>query len=320
MKRKPPLGARFSPRILTDYFWNRPKDKAEYNGSLAVRYLRRLTPRLQVSASVDASYLSQPDLTQINTPTTVGNGNYLTINSKLDLSYRWTPRFSTVSSLSYNQLSYEEATRQLGDYRILTFGTELRYLWSPRLTAVVEGRYSQTSYPNTAPLDSSSYYALVGFDFSLSRRAAGSLRVGESVRSFDHSEEGSSAAPYLEATLNYQLGRASALSWGNRFGFEEPSSPTSEVLGLRSNLSVTHFFGPRVRGSLGINAIYRRTTDDTANFEANETTLDSNLSLLYTLTRFWTFNFTYSYTTVFTDPDDSNYFRNRVFAGFDYSF
>lgn len=118
--------------VNADYYWNRPGKKSEYNGSLAIRYLHRFTPRMQLTASVNASYLSQPDLTEINTPTNTGNGNYLLISSKFDLSYRWRPRFSTVASLSYNQLSFEEKQRQSGDYTNTTLGGELRYLGAQR--------------------------------------------------------------------------------------------------------------------------------------------------------------------------------------------
>lgn len=310
----------FDFNINADYYWNRPGKKAEYNGALAIRYLHRFSPRLQASASVNASYLSQPDLSQINTPTRTGNGNYLVINSKFDLSYRWKPRFSTVLSLSYDQLSYEEEIRQVSDYANITLGGELRFLWTPKLTAVLEGRYSRFSYPNSPTLDSSTYFALLGVDLSLSRRAAATVRVGQSIRTFEETGEKSSA-PYLETTLNYQLSKSSVLSWNTRFGFEEPPDPNTEVLVLRSGLNVTQVFSPRLRGSLGVNAIHRSSTNDVTDTEAIENTLDSNLSFYYTLTRKWSFNLTYSYTTVFFDPNEqSNYFRNRIFAGFDYAF
>ena len=302
-----------------DYFWNRPNKKAEYNGSLAIRYLHRFTPRLQMTASVDASYLSQPDPTLINTPIRVGNGNLLTVNAKSDLSYRWAPRFSTVSSVSFNSIMFDDKLRQFGDFRSFTLGTELRYLWSPRLTAVLEGRYQQISYPNAPAINATSYFALIGFDLSLTRRVGATVRIGEAIRRFDESGDAASA-PYLEATLNYQLGRASVLSWSNRFGFEEPPTPTTEVLGFRSGVTVTHFFGPRLRGSLALNTIYRSTKDSAVETEFKELTLDSGLSLLYTLSRYWTFNMNYSHLTVFTDPVDTGFFRNRLFTGFDYSF
>ncbi len=306
--------------VNADYYWNRKGKKSEYNGALAIRYLHRFSPRLQLTASVNASYLSQPDLSQINTPTNTGNGNYLVVSSKFDLLYRWAPRFTSVASLSNGLLSYEEKSRAVGDYSSTTLGMELRYLWSPKLTAVVEGRWSQITYPNNPLLDSSSYFGLIGMDLALSRRTAATLRVGGEMRTFD--EGGSkSSAPYLETTLLYQLSKASVLSWSNRFGFEEPPDQKTEVLTFRSGLSVTHVFNPRLRGSLSINAIHRSTKNDLTETDTQDDTLDSGLSFNYTLTRKWNLSLNYTYTTVFFHPnDDGNYFRNRLFAGFDYEF
>jgi hypothetical protein len=304
-----------------DYYWNRPSKKAEYNGSLAIRYLHRFTPRLDVTAAVDAAYLSQPDLTQINTPTTTGNGNYLTASAKVDLSYRWTPRFSTVASLTYNQLSYEEKLKQVGDYMGYGFGLSLNYLWTPRITAVAEGRYGHLTYSETPSLDSNSYYALIGMDLRLTRRSQASIRVGEVMRTFDQSGN-SQTAPYLETTLNYQLGVASVLSWTNRFGFEEPPDANTEVLAFRSSVAINHAFGPRLRGSLSINGIHRSTKNTVDDTKSTDDTLDTALGFYYTLTRKWSLNLSYTYTTVFFSPNGTNtdYFRDRVFAGFDYEF
>jgi hypothetical protein len=306
--------------LNADYYWNRPSKKEEYNGSLAVRYLHRFSGRLQTTASLDVNYLSQPDLSQINTPTNAGNGNYLVTTGKTDLSYRWTPRFSTVGSLSYNRLDYEEKERQVGNYSGFTLGMELRYLWSPKLTVVLEGRYGWITYENSSAVDSSSYYALTGFDLALSRRTAMTLRVGESIRTFEESGKRSSA-PYLETSLNYQLNKASVLSWNTRFGFEEPPDDNTEVLVLRSGLSISHFFSPRFRGSLNINGIHRSTSNDQADIDSTENDLQSGISLLYTLTRDWQLNLNYNYTAVFFEQNkDADYFRNSVYAGFDYSF
>jgi hypothetical protein len=309
----------FDLNANADYYWNRPGKKSDYNGSLALIYLRRLTPRLQFTASVSAAYLSQPDVTLINTPIRTGSGSYLNVNSKADVSYRWTPRFSTVSSLTYNSLNFVDKPSQSGNYFQTGFGTEFRYLWSAKLTAVVEGRYNLIRYEQAPTIDSHSYFALGGIDLRLTRRAAATIRMGGSVRVFEETGE-SSLAPYLESALTYQLGRASVLQWSNRFGFEEPGDANSEVLGLRSGVTVTHFFSPRVRGSLGLAGIHRITTNDVADTETIESTLDTNFNLEYTLNRAWSFNFTYNYTAAFVDPGESDYFRNRIFLTANYSF
>ncbi len=309
----------FDLNANADYYWNRPTDSMDYNGGISLIYLRRLTPRMQFTASINASYQSQPDYTQINTPTNNNQGEYLNLTTKFDLSYRWTPRFSTVTSLGYNRLLFVEQASQSGDYAETTVGTELRYLWSPRLTGVVEGRYSQIRYENDPALNAATYYALVGFDINVTRRATGTVRIGASMRQFD--EGGSkSTAPYLETTLVYQLGKASVLSWDGRFGFEAPPDPNSELLSLRSSVRVTHFFSPRLQGSLSLNGIQRVTTSSTKAYDQTQVTLDSNVSLQYSLTRHWKLNGNYSYTNEIDDPSTTSYFRNRLFIGAEYEF
>jgi opacity protein-like surface antigen len=309
----------FDANVNADYYFSRPGKKTDYNGSLALIYLKRITPRLQFSGSVSAVYLQQPDLARINTPTDLGSGSYFNVLSKFDLSYRWKPRFSTVTSFSYNALKFEDETSQVNDYNEYALGTEFRYLWSPRLTVLIEGRYSQFLYENSPFRDSHTVFALTGFDLTLTRRAAATVRFGTAMRTFDESGV-SSVTPYLESTLNYQLGRASYLQWSSRFGFEEPPDEKTEVLTLRTGLSVRHFFSPRLRGTLAANVLHQVATTEAGDNDTTRSTFDTSLGMEYSLTRDWSFNFTYSFTTVFGEPNDSDYFRNRLFLGANYEF
>jgi len=135
----------FDIRTGADVYWDRPGKDVDYTGSVSLMYLRRLTPRLQFTANVGASYQTQPDLSQANTSTRQA-GSFLSATSKIDLSYRITPRVSTVVSASFNAVRYQDTTQQAGDYHETVFGTELRYLFSPRFTLVGEARYSTISY------------------------------------------------------------------------------------------------------------------------------------------------------------------------------
>ncbi|MEP6672966.1 MAG: hypothetical protein ABJF10_27635, partial [Chthoniobacter sp.] len=200
-----------------DYYWNRPGKKADYTGNLSLVYLRRLTGRAQFTTSLDMSYQSQPDFSQPNTPSSSNAGSYLTTNIKTDLSYRLTPRFSTVTSVSYSAVSYAEKTQNSSNYATTTYGTELRYLFSPRLTVVGEARYSADMHANNSALDTTTYFLLLGGDLTLSRRFTASLRLGDQVQSFQNQGNqvdqggGSGSSPYLEATLNYRLGQGTIL-------------------------------------------------------------------------------------------------------------
>jgi opacity protein-like surface antigen len=309
----------FDIRGGADWYWDRPGKDVDYNGSMALIYLYRLTPRLQFDANIGASYLTQPDLTQVNTPTRQSSGAYLNLTSKFDLSYRFNPRLSAVGSVSYNTLRYAETTAQAGNYGETIFGIEGRYLFSPRLTLLSELRYSMTAYETSNLLDSHTFFLLLGGEITLSRRFTGTLRLGEAIRSFDTGGN-SASAPYGEATLNYQVSRATVVQWNGRYGFEEPPSPTSELTVFRTGLSLVHSFSPRLRGTASSNYVRRSTKDKAANVTTTDNTVDFSLGAEYTLTKQWTLNANYNYTTAFGSVSLSDYYRNRLFLGAEYEF
>lgn len=243
------------------YYWNRPGKKIEYNGSLAMIYLRKLSGRAQFTFTIDGQYQTQPDYSQVSAPTRNNRGSYITAHAKADLSYRLTPRFSTVTSVGYNTLRSMESQQQAGDYNETTFGTELRYLFSPRLTLLGELRYSSSMHDQDSAQDTNSYYLLIGGELTLSRRFTASLRVGENLQMYTDSGRRSSS-PYLETTLSYRLARGTSIEWNARYGFEESGSANSESLVARTGLSLTHIFSPRLQGSLSMNLIHNETTSE----------------------------------------------------------
>jgi opacity protein-like surface antigen len=276
---------------------------------------------MQFSATASMAYLSQPDVRLINGPSQ-NVGDYFTASAKADLSYRWAKRFSTVTSLSYNSLLYTETTQQTGNFYQTTFGTEGRYLWSSRLTVLGEVRYGLTTYDQSPELDSTTTYLLIGAEYALSSRMNATLRVGEAMRSFTNASMGgaSSAAPYLESTLSWRFNPTGFLSWNSRFGFEEPPNAQSEVLGFRTGLSAVQAFSARLRGSAGLTYVHRTTTNDTAQTDFTEQAFDLNVGLEYAYSKRLSLNASYVFTDSFSDNKSSDYYRNRIFLGAEYSF
>ncbi len=308
----------FDLRANADYYFDRPNDQTDLNGSISFNFIRRLTPRMQFSASANLAYLSQPDVRRINTPTR-NVGEYFSTTSKFDLSYRWSPRFTTVSSISANALNYSEPAQQVSNYLETLFGTEARYLWSPRLTVLVEGRYGLTMYPNSPTLESRTAYALMGAEYRYSARLSGTVRAGLSQRTFVETGE-SSISPYLETTTSWRVLPTAFVTWNNRFGFEEPPDASSQVQSFRTGLSFINAFSARLRGSAGFTYISRTTTNELAESEITEQTVDANLGVEYQWSRRLSLNGVYSYTDVFSTTKVSDYYRNRIFFGLEYSF
>jgi hypothetical protein len=245
------------------YYWNRTGTKADNTASLALVYLYKLSGRTQFTMAVNTSYQSQPDFSVPNQPTSNNLGSYIPLNAKADLSYRLTPRFSGVASVSYNGIYYIETTEQTGNYTETTFGTELRYLFSPRLTLLGELRYSSQVHKNNSALDTNTTYLLAGGELTLTRRFTATLRLGEALQTFTENGDAQSS-PYGEATLSYRLSRGTTISWNGRYGFEIAGTADSRLLVGRTGLQLSHIFSPRLQGSLSLNLSHSvtETTSD----------------------------------------------------------
>jgi hypothetical protein len=304
-----------------DHYFSRPGDKqTDYTGSFGLTYLYRLTPRMQATAQVSASYLTQPDFSRINSSAAVNAGAYITYNSRFDLSYRWAPRFTTLFSLSDGGLFYEDEQLAAINYNDTTVGTEFRFLWSPRFTALAEVRASITQYADNPILDSHTYYLLLGSEFKLTQRLSASLRLGESMRSFDESETGAAATPYVEGNVAYRLAIGTVVNWNVRFGFEEPFSPGLERQVFRSGISLAQVFSARLNGFLSINVAHETNTFEATNTESTGDYFDANLRFEYAITKRFSLNATYSYSQRTTSDKVTDFYRNRFFFGAEYTF
>jgi hypothetical protein len=333
-----------------DYYWDRPGGHTDYSGNLALIYLRKLSGRAQFSININTSYQTQPDFSQASLPTSNLVGPYFVSNIKADLSYRLTPRFSTVTSLSYNGVNYEKQSPSNEDFGTTTIGEQLRYLFSPRMTFVGEVRYSTDTHTNNSALDNKNYYFLIGDEITLSKRFSTTLRIGEQVQTFSQSGD-TQSAPFGEFNLNYRVGQATAVMWNARYGYEESGTPNGHDLVARTGLQLTQIFSPRLSASLSLNLIRSdvkspaptttststTTTTSTASTPTNpaaaaaaaelatpleqiQSTIDATMGFYYTLDRHWSFSLTYTYTSGIGPIDIRDYYRQRLFFGATYLF
>lgn len=303
----------------TSYYWDKDKDPFENNANIGANYLYRVTPRLQFTAALNTAYITQPDLSRANTPDRPTMGPYYNTLTRADLAYRFTPRFSLTGSLSYDTLRYVDSAEAGGDYDSATAGMEARYLWSPRYTFLTEFRHTMTAYAQNSVRDSTTDFLLIGTEFTINRRLTGSLRLGESIRSFDTG--GSAASPHVESALSYRTTARSQLQWTNRFGFEEPGAADQEKLVLRSGITYAYSFTPRLRGTVSVNLLHDTTSSRSGGSEdASQNTFDSNFGLDYTVSQDFSLNLNYSFTDVVSNQQNASYYRNRLFFGGDYHF
>ena len=311
-----------------DHYWKRPgtDGKDDYSGTFALNYLYNITPRLTASLATNIAYISQPDISRINTPDRVGAGALVNALARLNVTYRLTPRLSGVLSVGQNAVIFTEKSRDLatgiannGDSHQTTFSAEARYLWKPRYTLLAEFRHVLINYPDTPSVNASTDLLLLGVEAKLTSRLTATLRLGQSVRVFDEAGD-SSTAPYGEGLLSYRIDPTSSVQWSSRFGFDEPLDSSSEIVTYRTTLTYFKSFTPKLTLSAGITGVFSTTTSSSLNEDLTQQTLDANIGLQYRFNRQLTLNATYSFTQIVQSTGDRDYDRSRFFLGAEYEF
>lgn len=300
-------------------YWNRNRDKEDYNNRLAMVYVHRIDPRTQVSANVTFSYLSQPDYSNVYASQNVVGGDYITSSSKFDLLHRWSAHFSTNTSAAVDLLYYTQSNQGglSNSYVNYTFGNEFRFSSSPRLTWVLEGRYSLQDYFDNSALNSTTAFFLGGVDWIWSRRLTTTLRAGAALRSFDAG--GSTTDPYLEASAIYQTSRRSSLSLSTRYGYEQQNFAGTTDLAYRVGLQYRHALTYRLAGDLGFNFIHLDSSPKVGASNSTDT-YDFNAGLDYRINRNLSLGARYFYTQLNSSTGQQDYDRNRFIFSANYEF
>lgn len=312
-------------RAGVDYYWNRETDPLEYEGSLSLLYIRRLSSRTQVSTALSVSHQTQPDYQRINAQANAANAAvaYTIASSKTDINYRWSRNISTITSLTAESRTQGDTEPGVssgqGSFNSLGLGQELRYRWSPKLTYVGEVRYAMVDYSDVDS-SNSTLSLLAGADWDLTRRLRLTTRVGEAIRTFEPSGT-DSASPYGELALSYQPSRKNSVSLSTRYGFEESSIPGAQQLVFRNTATWQHLFSPKLSGTASINSIsYETKAAGAAGAGSGQDILDGSLGLRYVYSRKIKFGASYNYTSSKTDSGFSDYYKNRIFFTGEYEF
>jgi opacity protein-like surface antigen len=302
--------------------------------SLSLAY--KATERLTLNLTAFAAYQSQPDLT---TGFTANRqlGNFFRSTDGISAHYKWTPRFSTVTSATLNVIEYESSSASSLNRTESSFGEEGRYLLFPTTTLTGEYRFGVTAYQQNTSRDSTTNSLSAGFDQTFSPHLEGSLRAGAQFRSSDKGGGGQSS-PYLETLLHYTFERSGAptyVIWSNRYGLEESDLPngTSRET-FRTNLQAVYGITPRISATLGLtyshgDSVQSSVSNSLGGQSSTETIFDISPGVRYLITRQLSINAGYRYTKsdrgsgreIITNLQSiRSYTRNVYFAGLTYTF
>ncbi len=300
------------------YYWDKPNSQISPVGTLSSAFAYSITPRVQLNARVNAGYYSQPNLSLPNTPR-VNSGDYFNLASLFDLSYRWTPTFTTNTSFGVNTQIFRDSESQDSNYVEWFVGESFRYLFAPRFTGVAEVRFSQINYDGEIR-NSKTESVMAGFDWLMTPRLTSTFRGGVSFRQFELSNADDATSPYFESALGYRYGRGSLLQWTTRFGFEEANQPFNRNQTFRTGLSISQILTPRLNGSLGVSYAHETYKGLLTDSRDTQQLISGNARLEFIATRSLTIFGNYNRSQNISDFSNSDYIRNEVSVGATYHF
>ncbi len=294
-------------------------DDKDVNLTLAVTH--NFSTRLSFRADLYAAYQTEPNFQSNVGPQNVRAPHFET-RDIFSLSYHWLPRVATITSYTFDRIKYEQTTPTttaiaIGQDRFqYTLGEELQFSFTRRTNLVVEYRYLIVDY-DTAPNDSTTHFALAGFDHSLTEHLRINVRGGPSFRSFK--DDGNSINPYAQVAVNYE-GSNHSLSWITTYGVEQ--STGTVAMGnttLRTGLNATYNLTSRIHSTAAVyyNSSSNNQGSSGTTSAGSQNALKFTLGLNYTINRHFAAHVDYDYTS---QGGQRGYSRNQCFAGLTYTY
>ncbi|MEO6758981.1 MAG: outer membrane beta-barrel protein [Saprospiraceae bacterium] len=305
------------------YYYSRPGDSVDLNGSVGLSATYLATPRLTLGFSTTTAYLSQPDLTILGA-TNRQNGDYFYSNTTLTANYQLTPIFSTTSAYNINAIYYLDSNLNDQQGNISqSFSESFNWLWKPTTTLFVNYTANPTTYYQ-ADLNQFANYFAAGFTQILNPRSTWTARLGAQVNFNKNPTDGESiyVGPYGETTLNYMFGPSSSIFLTMRYGTEASGiDNVTQRQTFRVALGVNHNFSPRLSASLNLNYLNNYYSQSGVVNAFDENIFEASASLNYQLNRLTSLSLGYQYT-VDSAPGASyrDYTRNVIFGGANFSF
>lgn len=286
-------------------------------------------PQLDLSFTTSTSLLSQPNYSGGGGGPASYIGNYVMSQSTLAATYRWLPKFQTVTSYSPFLQYYFQAQGDNFSYFDQTIGQQFLFLWKPTTQLVAEYRFNLRDYFDLTDYNSLGNYALLGFNHSLNPRSSLVFRAGAEQRISQNPVAGGNynyIGPFGTLDFNYALGKNTQVALNSRYGTTGTGVNNYSLnQQLLIGLSASHRIGRRlnVGGFANFqNNYYAQPggeingVDLTPSFYYNVFNAGLNAGY-YIMPEKWSLQAGYSFTGVLSGDTDQqgNYTQNIIFLG-----
>jgi hypothetical protein len=276
--------------------------------------------RLSFYTNVYAAYETEPDFKSDVGPENV-RADHFNTDDIFAVTYRWLPRFSTITSYAFQRVKYADASIGMSSDRVdNTFDETLQFSLTSRTNLVGDYRYQITDY-DTAPNDSTTHSFLGGVDHHLTEHLVVHARGGPSFRSLK--DDGDFVTPYFEGSLEYASSNHS-LTWTTSYGFEAPNEANQSVRKtFRTGLVLTYNLTSRLSSTT---AVYYHHDENQGSASSgtssagSQDALDLLLGFGYTINKRLALHVNYNYTSQSSLGSTPGYSRNSYSAGLTYSY
>jgi hypothetical protein len=289
--------------------------------NLTLGLTHNFSTRLSFRADLFATYQTEPNFQSNVGPQNVRAPHFDT-RDIFSLSYHWLPRLSTITSYTFDRIKYEQTTPTttaiaIGQDRFQhTLAEQLQFSLTRRTNVVLEYRYLIVDY-DTAPSDSTTHFALAGFDHNLTEHLRINVRGGPSFRSFQ--DDGNSINPYAQVSVAYQ-GSNHSLSWITTYGVEQSTQTfAAGNTTLRTGLIATYNLTSRIHSTAAVyyNSSSNNQGSSGTTSAGSQNALKFTLGLNYTINKHFAAHVDYDYTS---QGGQGGYSRNQYFAGLTYTY
>lgn len=292
-------------------------DDTFYNARIAFSIAHQISQRLKISNNFYLSYEAEPNVAT-GASTTLYNGQYLYGFNNFNVSYAWSQRFSTTTSLTVDGISYEDdVVGSLEDRLSYLIAQQFSYALTKRTSLTAEYRYRITDYRDRDDVDATSHFVLAGVDQAWSERFTGSFRAGAE---FFKSDRSNSAAPYAEMALSYLVARKTSARWFGSVGYDAAElGGFDNRYALRTGINVNHQISKRVGINAGTSYAYS-TFDGGLGADVEEHTLLLSTGLSYQVLENLSLDARYSYSVLQSGDALREFNRHNVSLGVTASF
>jgi hypothetical protein len=292
-------------------------DEKAGNVTLAVSH--NFSQRLSINNDLFATYQTEPDFTFNVGAENIRSPHYF-INNIFSITYHWLPRLAFTTSYDFQRIKYVESSPQTDFQNRFdnTISEEAAFNLTSRTVLIGQYRFEDTEY-DTAPLNSTTHFAIGGVDHHLTEHFDARVLGGASFRSFEAG--GERTDPYAEADILYQGGNHT-LGWRTTYRVEAPSvQPAVVRQTIRTGLTLTYDLTSRLKSTSGLYFHH----DDNQGFSSSATTstqdsLQLVLGLKYLIDKHFTARLTYEHAMVSSAGTQAGYSRDRVFGGLTYTY